>query len=962
MGQLPVVIVSCMVLTATAWPAKQESVLFPATLVETLRANATADPWVKAVAENVVAAAQPWMQMSDDQLWQSVFGPAPDRSWMVLSDGDCPACHQPVPMYNWKMDALHRPWKVQCPHCQELFPKNDYAAFHTSGLNQQGVFDPALADRSLLFNAEHPDPSDPLHAFGVDDGFGFTQGERCWRFIGAYLIYGQWYQVVLDGAIKLSQAYLVTGDPAYAHKTAVLLDRIADVYPSFDYKTQGYTYEKKFNEGYVTVWHNACEDTMNLAMAYDRIRPALRNDSALVGFLLAKARRGGLANPKTTIEDIQRNIEAGILIDPIAHQPKIHCNYPKKDITVAVLKTVLDWPANRDDVTAMIDEMITQATAVDGVTGEKGLAGYSYYTLQALAEFLQQYTQVLPDLLPQLLARHPRLMQTWRFHLDTWCLDSYYPLVGDCGVFARKEPRYLGLGWALLEPDEKTGTVLPSAARLRPSMYSFLWALYQASGDVDYVRLMWRANRDSAAGLPYDIYCLNPQQLQQQVQQVIARHGPQITLPSVNKRQWRLGILRSGQGDDRRALWLDYDVGGPHGHADGLNLGLFAKGLDLLPDLGYPPVQRGGWGSDWGLWYERTGSHNTVVVNGKSQKAAAGQCLLWADGQDFHAIAAQISGVYKGVAAYARAAAMVDVSPRDFYVLDVFRVAGGKDHLKLTHSLGGTVQTTGLDMQPMEGFFGGQQMREFSGDGAAPPGWEAVWDLDDRWGYLPAGRKVRLQYIDLTEGAAAGLARTWVSPSLYDTVEDLWIPRVWVRRTSNDAHMESLFVSVLQAYEDQPIVASARRLEVSCQDGAAAPTAAGVEVCLADGRRDVLLVDLAVEPEAATAATAPAGQPGPATTARDTQPAPASQPATRRPGVLWGAAARGLWLDGRAAWVRYGADGRIERLALAGRSIQTPQGSLDAGASAEFVEAMAEAHGFSIVVRQSPQPDELPPR
>ena len=36
--------------------------------------------------------------------------------------------------------------------------------------------DPELADRSLLFNAEHPDPNDPLHTFAVDDGFGYDDG------------------------------------------------------------------------------------------------------------------------------------------------------------------------------------------------------------------------------------------------------------------------------------------------------------------------------------------------------------------------------------------------------------------------------------------------------------------------------------------------------------------------------------------------------------------------------------------------------------------------------------------------------------------------------------------------------------------------------------------------------------------------------------------------------------------
>ena len=35
------------------------------------------------------------------------------------------------------------------------------------------IVDPELADRLLLFNEEDPDPSDPLHKYGVDEGEGW---------------------------------------------------------------------------------------------------------------------------------------------------------------------------------------------------------------------------------------------------------------------------------------------------------------------------------------------------------------------------------------------------------------------------------------------------------------------------------------------------------------------------------------------------------------------------------------------------------------------------------------------------------------------------------------------------------------------------------------------------------------------------------------------------------------------
>ena len=96
--------------------------------------------------------------MSDEQLWRLMFGATIPRSWMVWSNGNCPSCDKPVPMYDWKIDAIKEPWKLRCPHCKEQFPKNDFAKFHESGLDAHGVFDPKKADRSLLFNGEHPDP------------------------------------------------------------------------------------------------------------------------------------------------------------------------------------------------------------------------------------------------------------------------------------------------------------------------------------------------------------------------------------------------------------------------------------------------------------------------------------------------------------------------------------------------------------------------------------------------------------------------------------------------------------------------------------------------------------------------------------------------------------------------------------------------------------------------------------
>jgi len=820
-------------------PVKQQSSLYPSAIVERIRANAAADPWAARVRDEIVEATGAWLEKSDDELWDLMFGPTITRSWMVWSNGHCPACNESVPMYNWEMDAMNRPWKTRCPHCGELFPKNDFAAFHRSGLDEHGVFDPARADRALLFNADHPDPEDPKHLFGVDDGEGYIEGEKRWRFIGAYLIYGQWKQAIVGGIRVLSAAYLLTGDPAYAHKAGVMLDRVADLYPTFDFKTQALVYEAPGAAGYVSTWHDACEETRELVMAYDMVFEALRNDETLVAFLSQKAQQYGLDNAKVSFADVQRNIEGRILRDALEQRHKIHTNYPRTEIAVAIILATLGWEENQAAFWEVVDAMFKRATAVDGVTGEKGLAGYSAFTIQAMALFLGEFAKSDPEFLPKILERHPRLRQTYRFHIDTRCLGRYYPLSGDTGCFAGPVHEYVGM--KLLKPGFSAKsfsywTFLP------PSCYTVLWRLYEITGDAAFVQTLYTANESRLDGLPYDIYSEDPQSIRDGVAAVIERDGGSVRLGSVNKQQWHLGILRSGEGDHARALWLDYDSGGGHGHADGMNLGLFAKGLDVLPEFGYPPVQFGGWGSPRARWYTMTAAHNTVVVDGANTAAGAGETTLWADGERFHAVRAS-GPAMNGGHRYERTAVLVDVSPEAFYVVDVFRVAGGADHTKFAHSHFGELSTTGLSLGPAADYGHGTQMRSFHVDPAPKPGWRAEWAIEDRYELVPGRPPAHVRYTDLTAGAQAGTAEAWIVAGIFNSTKEDWIPRVWVRRQAAEGQaLESTFVAVIEPYEAGPAVAEVRRLTLDGPDGAPLGDAhVGLVVTLADGRRDVIL-------------------------------------------------------------------------------------------------------------------------
>ena len=802
-------------------------------MIERARANAQCYEWAADIQNGIAEAAKPWLRFSDDELWDMMFGNTIRRSWMVWSNGHCPACKKSVPMYAWKIDALNRPWKLACPHCEELFPKNDFHAFYRSGLDRHGIFQHALADRSLLFNEACPDPAHPLHRFGVDAGEGYRDGEKIWWFIGTYLIYGQWKQLVFGGIRNLAAAYMATGDPAYAHRAGVLLYRVADVYTTFDFKEQGVMYEGPAHAGYVSTWHDACEEARELALAYDQVRDALRKDTALAAFLSGKAKQFGIDTPKTTPEEVMRHIEQGILSDTLVHHERIRSNYPRKEIAMVTIQTVLGWPDNRDAVYGLIDELVEKATAVDGVTGEKGLAGYTAGVIQSLAVFLEQFSRVEPGFLGNMLARHPKLRQTYRFHIDMWCMQKFYPQAGDTGSFARGGSRYMGVNFA-----KNPG--------LNPSMYSFMWNLYRETGDVAYVQILSLANEGNLAGLPYDLFAQDPEQFQKEVQKVIATAGRKLRLGSVNKREWRLAILRVSDGEDGRAVWMDYDSGGAHGHLDGMNLGLFAKGLDLMPDFGYPPVHCGGWSGPKFHWYVSTAGHNTVVVDGKDQqKPAHGETTLWGAGETFRVLRASGKALY-GIPQYERTVAMVDVSDEDFYVVEVFRVVGGRDHAKFMHSHFGGISTQGLALKPGQDYGYETQMRHFKCDPKPAPGWHVDWKVEDRFGFLKGNPDVHLRYTDLTAQAQAHTAEAWISfmnDASRGLYTEAWIPRIMVRRQADAAPLVSTFVGVIEPYEGRSAIAGMRRLRLETPNGTAFPDAhVAVEISLMDGRRDLIVM------------------------------------------------------------------------------------------------------------------------
>jgi oligo-alginate lyase len=837
------------------------SVFFPESALTVLRANLAKDSSAQAQAKECLTAARQWTERSDEELWSAMFGATIKRSWMVWSNGHCPSCQRSVPMYEWKMDPLHTPWKTTCPHCAEHFPKNDFGAFYRSGLDVHGVFDPAMADRSLLFNAEHPSSDDPRHQFGVDDGTGYFDGTHRWYFIGAFLVKGQWKHYILTGIRTLALAYALSGDRVYAHKAAILLDRVADLYPSFDFLTQGLTYEQSnpiAGMGLVSVWHDACAETQNLALAFDLISPALEGDGELVRFLAEQATRHQLTNPKDSAAKIRENIMTGIMRHVLEEPRKILSNFPHTEVTQLVSQAILGWPENRDPLMADLQAMLERVTAVDGLSGEKGLGGYAAIAPRLVAGVLVLFSRLDPDLLPEMVRRVPGIVQLYRFHADVWIAGAVVPRIGDTAGFGMLDDRYLGANFTRSSFDLEWKN-LPFC-----SDFTLFWQLYRITGDATFVKLLYRGNDRRLEGLPHDLLESNAKEFQRGVDAVIREHGEELPVQSVNKEQWALGVLRTGTGKDERAAWLDYDVGGNHGRPDAMTIGLYAKGVELLPGFGYPPVHFGGWFSPRALWYKRTAAHNTVVVDAKDQVPVRhepeieplaiqlnpqkglvrGRTTAWADGAQVKLIAATGPELITttSMQRYERSLLLVNVSEADSYMLDVFRVKGGRDHARMLHPNFGPAQVTGLDLAPLPDFPDENvQMRNFRG-GKPEAGWSVDWKIEDPCGLLPAGSDVHLRCTDLTTDVQAAMAETWLASKHGGANHEGWLNSLVVRRQSEAAPLTSTFVAVLEPYEGQSNLRSIRRVPLQTGDGQDAGDAhVAVVVTLVDGREDLLI-------------------------------------------------------------------------------------------------------------------------
>ncbi len=817
----------------TVKAGKTASTYFTAERRAIVAENVQNYPWAQETLAETEAKAQKWVGREAELLEFITTQELPRGIWATYAyDPEysiCKYCGEDVialtgEFYPWTVDNETAPWKVQCPLCQRIFPSNDFKAFYDTGIDENGNWSYALAKQNgahLLTNDLYPEKGE---GWGVDDGYGYHTGrtydtaygtwEETYTWIAYWNHWGVWsavtpmYGTVRDALVDLSYAYAYTENKAYGRTLAILVDRVADVYPAMDTGTYNPKfYNSGWHGGRITggVWETALAG--DFAMAYDAAFD-LYDDPYVMDYIQTRADTLGVTTPKTTPAEVRQHIEDHLLREifvgledlRIEGNPGMHQNTAVK--TAVVLDSMpesatwIDWATTGKD--GVFRQLYNQVDR-DG-QGDENSAHYNslwaeQYAL--LASWLGGYQSYKTENLYQ----NPKYIKTLKMNLPLTMTRNYTLQVGDTAGFATT-----------------TFSFTPAAVGE---------ALVNGSNDPELAQLLYFLNGDSVVGPNGCGMMISLKTLEEKISSLIAEHGTYDFDKSTQMTAFGVGILRDGTLTDtqntQRAVSLWYGSTAGHGGAGALSISMAAFGLNIVPNLGYP--SNTGSTGDIVNWERATISKNTVQVNGKKQAVSdvrsvdkIGDPIHFDDSEKVKLVDGRNLWVYRddGVSEYRRTAVMVEVDAENSYTLDFFRIKGGFEHVYSFHansneisaydeSLNPIRQTMGTYAGPNVPYGPGEIVSGYDGfydvNRAVYPENKSFWvdfKINDFRNTLPIKRDIHLRMTQVNDFALSDVSMaSGRPPRPYNNPSE--IKYVLAKRTGTN--LDSLFTTVFEPYD-----------------------------------------------------------------------------------------------------------------------------------------------------------------
>jgi len=630
-------------------------------------------------------------------------------------------------LYPWLVNPLIRPWKIQCPDCKRLFPSNDFESFYELGLDENGVFDRELAykrnndliaagKKGYLVNELYPEKGE---GWGVDDGWGYETGEyiqtgneRRFSYIAYYIHDGVWVSAGSNRAFmqsvlpSLGDAYLYTGDKKYGIAGLIILDRIADMYPDFEYNSYGGDYgtaDGGSGRGKIAgiIREPTLADLFN--ESYDIFYP-LTSDEEVIRILSDLAKKRGFENPKNTAGLIRQHFEDRLLRETREgiENNLIAGNFGKYQKSMADVAVILDhFPESRE----MIDWILAP--------GEQ-----TFYPPKISGGNMLNHLITVID-----RDGHPHespaynIGQADRLQPAADLIAKYddYPVANPY-----KNPKFLSMfdanihlakahGYAQMGDGHYTASVIELVSAAGAASY------FMKTGIIELAQYAYDRNGKSVDGLCGSITDEDPEAVQKEILKVIKEYG-ELDLGSEMLTGFGFSILRSGKlyesvgsnatQDTRKNVWLYWSGNESHNHRDALFLGIEAFGIDMAPEHGYPE-QTGFAHANTPQWNGATLSHNTVTVAGETQIRALGTPKQFDDGEKVSVMDIDSSESYSNVDIYRRTVVSVEMDEDTFYLVDFFRILGGDEHIYSFHSQSDEIYNTeNLELEKQVDRFG----------------------------------------------------------------------------------------------------------------------------------------------------------------------------------------------------------------------------------------------------------------
>jgi len=757
-----------LVLQARAGLAKTGRTLYTDEQSHQARLNIQKYDWARKRLESTEKDVAWVLKMSDQDLWDFIPSADQPRALNVRFGFDCPIHGKEIfkkgGNYPWIMDREH-PYQVKCPVGGEVYPSNDFDAWVKGGKKEKL----------------------DTHQKYVDDGYGWVDenGNRYW-FVAHYIFWQRWRTDILPVIPKLAQIYFLTGDTRYSHKAAIMLAHIAQEYPRMDYTKQAYHnghYPAPCSGKILDLDWEGSATIVPLSESYDQLYDCFDKDPDLKKFLESK----GIADPRNYIEknflqEAIKAIETGVVHGNMNYQSQLATvatvldnHDPAKGFTT---EQMVDWILNGG---VEIKTLLYNGISRDGSGSEEAI-GYNTIWTSAFYDLAEKLKPLGYDLFA-----NPRFKKMTDYYVQTAVADDFAPRIGDCG-----------------------GSMVSG---LEPVWGAYLFSkAYSIWHDPMYAKVLNRIGWP-----PVSIY--EDVQAADKVRSDAEKLGKNLDLKTRDLGGYGLAVLETGGSKNKRAVSMLYGSSGAwHGHLDRLDIEMWAHGKDVLPDVGYPAH----WGDKADYWTRSTPSHYCVLIDENHQTGKMeGHLNLMASAGGVQMMDASANNAYQGIASlYRRTVAMVDVSPEDSYLVDIFRVKGGTRHDYSFHGLPfGELSFDGLTLGPaqtkgtlmgedvefgkiFDGMKDGGYQYLFNARRGKPDGtWSANWFLKDS--------KIGLKMTML-----AGSAQEVIVADCEPEAKPGYPDKLEYILSRNDTGASS-YVSVIEPYKDKPYIRRAQPLKAS---------------------------------------------------------------------------------------------------------------------------------------------------